>query len=54
MLVPTTTILARIITGTLMGTITIIMQETIMEGTTSTLLTVIMASKGKTDNGTPV
>ena len=48
--------MAKIIIGTSLGTITTIVgttiQETIMEETTSTLLIVIMASKGKTDNGT--
>lgn len=50
MFLPTTTILVRITTGTSTGTITTTMQETIVEGTTSTLLTIIMASKGKIDN----
>ena len=54
MLVPTKKKLAKIIIGTSMGTITTTMQETIAEGTTSILLVAIMASKGRTNNGTNV
>ena len=54
MLFLTTTIMAKITIGTSMRTITMetTIQEIIMEGTTSTLITIIMTSKDKTDNGT--